>query len=60
MRFVIANLAKSPLSDQELVEVNDVVETAVTYTIEQGGHVEVISGNPQLESAGRIGAILRY
>lgn len=60
MRFVVANLAKSPLSDQELVEVNDVVETAVTYTIEQGGHVEVVSGNPHLESVGRIGAILRY
>lgn len=60
MQFVVANLAKSPMNDQELSEVHDVVETAVTYALEQGGHVEVISGNPQLESAGRIGAILRY
>lgn len=40
--------------------VNDVVEAAVTRTMEQGGHVEVINDNPSLEKAGRIGALLRY
>jgi peptide chain release factor subunit 1 len=58
--FVVANLARSPLSDQELLEVPDVVDSAVAYTMIQGGHVEVISGDPDLEAAGRIGAILRY
>ena len=58
--FVVANLARSPLSDQELQEVPDVIDSAVAYTLAQGGHVEVISGNSDLEAAGRIGAILRY
>ncbi|MDT8307256.1 MAG: hypothetical protein RRC07_15090, partial [Anaerolineae bacterium] len=38
----------------------DIVDAAVNRTMEQGGHVEVISDNPRLEQAGRIGAILRY
>ena len=58
--FVVANLAKSPLSDGELTAVEDVVDAAVAQTMNQGGHVEVISDNPDLERAGRIGAILRY
>ncbi|MBK8987839.1 MAG: hypothetical protein IPM39_17525 [Chloroflexi bacterium] len=58
--FVVANLARSPLVEQELVEVADVVDTAVALTMTQGGHVEIITDNPALEAAGRIGAILRY
>lgn len=58
--FVIANLAKSPLDNSQLREVQDVVEEAVTIALSQGTHVEVISDNPGLEDAGRIGAILRY
>jgi hypothetical protein len=37
-----------------------VVEAAVSRTMEQGGHVEVISDNVELERAGWIGALLRY
>lgn len=58
--FIVANLAKSPLSDRELTAVNDVVDAAVAQTMSIGGHVEVIAGNPQLEAAGQIGAILRF
>lgn len=58
--FVVSNLARSPLSDQEMTEVKDIVETAVAQTVEQGGHVEVIADNAALDHAGRIGAILRY
>lgn len=58
--FVVANLARSPLSDQELRHVPDVIDSAVAYTIAQGGHVEVISEDPDLEAVGRIGAILRF
>jgi len=43
-----------------MVEVEDVVDTAVALTMSQGGHVEIISNNPELEGVGRIGAILRY
>ncbi len=58
--YVVANLARSPLSDEELQEVPDVIDSAVAYTMAQGGHVEVISDNPELEAVGRIGAVLRY
>jgi peptide chain release factor subunit 1 len=40
--------------------VTDVVEAAVSRTIEQGGHVEIISDSTELDNAGRIGALLRY
>ena len=58
--FMVANLTKSPLSDRELKEVDDVIEAAVSQTLRQGGHVEVIAGNLDLDQAGKIGAILRY
>ncbi len=60
MGFVVANLARSPLSDTEMEEVEDVIDTAVSFTMSQGGHVEIISDNPELEGVGRIGALLRY
>lgn len=44
----------------ELESVEDVVEAAVSRTVEQGGSVEIITGNDELERYGRIGAILRY
>jgi peptide chain release factor subunit 1 len=47
-------------SGEELTPLDDVIEMAVTRTLEQGGHVEVISDNAELERAGRIGALLRY
>ncbi|HEY1407679.1 MAG TPA: hypothetical protein VF434_01990 [Promineifilum sp.] len=58
--YLVANLARSPLTESDLAEAADVVEAAVAQTVAQGGHVEVISENPSLEEAGRIGAILRY
>ncbi len=58
--FVVSNLARSPLTEQELQEVPDVIDSAVAYTLNQGGHVEVIGDNSDLDAAGRIGAILRY
>ncbi|GMQ78484.1 MAG: hypothetical protein BMS9Abin02_0998 [Anaerolineae bacterium] len=48
------------IGDDEPEKVEDVVEAAVYRTIEQGGKVEIVSDNSQLEDAGRIGAILRY
>jgi peptide subunit release factor 1 (eRF1) len=58
--FVVANLARSPLAEEELTAVDDVIDAAVMQSMTQGGHVEVISENPELERIGRIGAILRY
>jgi peptide subunit release factor 1 (eRF1) len=58
--YVVADLARSPLTEQELTAVEDIIDTAVAQTVAQGGHVEVITDNPALEDIGRIGAILRF
>ncbi len=58
--YVVANLAKSPLSAKELTAVADVVDAACLITMNNGGHVEVIRDMPKLEEAGHIGALLRY
>jgi peptide subunit release factor 1 (eRF1) len=58
--FVVANLTKSPLSDKELTAVEDVIDSAFTLSLNQGAHVEVIRDDPELEKAGKIGALLRF
>lgn len=50
----------APFGESQLVAVDDVIEEAVSNTFEQGGTVEVIRDNPDLEKAGQIGALLRY
>ena len=49
-----------PEAAGEPVEVEDVVEEAVSQALSNGGHVELISDNADLDQIGRIGAILRY
>ncbi|MCA9899562.1 MAG: hypothetical protein H6654_17790 [Ardenticatenaceae bacterium] len=58
--FVVANLAKSPLSDSELTAVDDVIDSAFALSLGQGAHVEVIRDDPDLDNAGKIGALLRF
>ncbi len=58
--FLVNNLARSPMGAEELTEVEDVIDSAVVHTIAQGGHVEVVSDNEELNQAGGIGALLRY
>ena len=58
--FVVANLAKSPLTERELTAVDDVIDTAFTLSLNQGAHVEVIRDNVRLDDAGKIGALLRF
>jgi peptide subunit release factor 1 (eRF1) len=48
------------LSEEKMVAVEDIIEEAVTRTMGQGGSIEIISDNSDLEEIGRIGAILRY
>jgi peptide subunit release factor 1 (eRF1) len=57
---VYAEVPVSGSEDEDLVKVQDVVEAAASRTMEQGGSVEIITGNQELEDAGRIGAVLRY
>ncbi len=41
-------------------QIEDAVELAVRKVMEDGGEVEVVRGNPALEQAGGVGALLRY
>lgn len=59
-RFVTVNLPLSPYPESELQRVDDVIDAAVTYTMVNGGRVEVISDSSALERVGHIGALLRY
>lgn len=58
--LVVSNVVRSPMGESELTAVDDVIDDAVSLTIDQGGHVEVVADNPTLESIGHVGAILRY
>ncbi len=49
-----------PYGEGNWLKVNDVIEAAVHRTMEQGGQIEIVSENAQLEEAGQIGALLRY
>lgn len=49
-----------PFDPDSLTKVDDVVDLAVSRTMEQGGHVEIVAENSELEDAGQIGAMLRY
>ncbi len=44
----------------EAVQVADVIATAVSVTMKNGGEVDVVKGNQAFEDVGNIGALLRY
>jgi peptide chain release factor subunit 1 len=46
--------------NSETIHITDVVATAVSLTLKNGGDVEVIHIHPEFEKAGKIGAFLRY
>lgn len=58
--FVTSSLAYSPYSAEEVRAVDDIIDVAVSRTLAQGGQLEVISNDPDLEDVERIGALLRY
>jgi len=49
-----------PVCGGETEHLWDGVDTAVNAVLRSGGEVEVLRSNPQLEQAGKIGALLRY
>jgi peptide chain release factor subunit 1 len=49
-----------PYCEGKTMAVEDVVERAMRRMIRLNGQVETISGNPHLDKAGKIGAVLRY
>lgn len=46
--------------NSEAVQIADVIATAVSMTLKNGGEVDVIKSDPNLKDAGNIGAFLRY
>jgi peptide chain release factor subunit 1 len=53
-------LDECPFCGNPFEEISDAVEMAVRRVMQDGGLVEVVHENPDLETAGGIGAILRY
>ncbi|OGO19721.1 MAG: hypothetical protein A2Z14_00690 [Chloroflexi bacterium RBG_16_48_8] len=51
---------KCPFCHNEFEQIEDAVELVVRKVLEDGGEVEVIYENPDLERAGNIGGLLRY
>lgn len=49
-----------PVDGSRMVHVDDIVEEAVDLALAQSCHVEVCSGNADLDVLGRIGALLRF
>jgi peptide subunit release factor 1 (eRF1) len=49
-----------PFCSGVFVEIPDSVDLAVRRVMEEGGEVDIIHENPQLEENGKIGALLRY
>lgn len=59
--FVTAEaLDGCPFCSQAFTKIEDAVELAVRRAMAAGGEVEVVHGDPALERAGMIGAMLRY
>jgi peptide chain release factor subunit 1 len=46
--------------EHDVEKVYDVVDVMVSQVMRQGGEVEVLVSNPEMEKVGNIGAILRY
>jgi peptide chain release factor subunit 1 len=46
--------------NSETIQISDVVATAVSLTLKNGGDVEIVHVHPEFEQAGNIGAFLRY
>lgn len=53
-------LDSCPFCSAELAEIPDAVDLAVRRVLEDGGEVDMINENLQLEEQGKIGALLRY
>jgi peptide subunit release factor 1 (eRF1) len=59
--FVTAQAAETcPFCGKSFEQIEDAVELAVRKVMDAGGEVDVVRGSPELERAGRIGALLRY
>ena len=49
-----------PFCSSNFEEIPDAVDLAVRRVLEDGGEVDILHDNPQLEENGKIGALLRY
>ena len=51
---------KCPFCSNEFEQIDDAVEMAIRKVLTNGGEVEILHDNLQLDKAGKIGALLRY
>lgn len=58
--LVVEALEACPFCGKPFAPIPDAVDLAVHQVLAQGGEVEVLHDVPELEAAGRIGALLRY
>jgi peptide subunit release factor 1 (eRF1) len=58
--LMLAERAECPLCGGHIEPVEDLVDTILHRSLEQGVEVEIVRGNQILEKAGSIGALLRY
>jgi len=58
--LTVKPLRTCPSCSGAMTELMDMVDLAVNRTMRQGGDVEVLHGNLELDKAGKIGALLRY
>ncbi len=58
--LTVQEMPECPFCGSSFRQIKDAVEFAVRRVLEEGGEVEVISHASDLESAGNIGALLRY
>ncbi|MEW6566628.1 MAG: hypothetical protein AB1449_00385 [Chloroflexota bacterium] len=58
--LTIQRLDRCPFCGRDFERIEDAVEMAVRKVMADGGEVEVVRGNPELDRAGRIGGLLRY
>jgi hypothetical protein len=53
-------LDSCPFCGSNFTEIPDAVDLAVRRVLEEGGEVDILDENPQLQEQGKIGALLRY
>ena len=58
--LTVQEIDQCPFCSDQFEHISDAVEMAVHKVLRDGGEVEVIHDNQELEKAGKIAALLRY
>jgi hypothetical protein len=58
--IALTNVGSCPHCGGKIEPAQDVIDLAVLSVIKHGGEIEVVADSPELEKAGKLGALLRY